>query len=274
VARAHGLAPREPSVLGDGSNVLVHLAPAPVVARIATTTALIRPNEREWLARELEVAHFLASRRAPVVPPSDELPPGPHERDGLFLTFWRFVDHDASRAPEVTEVASTLADLHGALREYPGELPLLDPALDEVDRGLDYLETHGALGAEDLALVRAAHARVRHALEQDSRPRQPLHGDAHVSNVLQTRDGLLWGDFEDTCSGPITWDLACLTGSSALSQEPALSAYGDAPSRPELEFFLEARELQSIMWYAVSAQRFPERRGQAEARVRAWQDQC
>jgi hypothetical protein len=272
VARAHGLAPRNVAVLADSSNVLVHLAPAPVVARVATTTALIRPEPREWLAREIDVADFLASRGAPVVPPSDELPPGPHERDGLFVTFWRFVDHHAGRAPEVTEVAGALADLHGVLREYPGELPLLDPALDEVDRGLAYLEARSALPAEDLALVRAAHARFRRALEHDSRPRQPLHGDAHVSNVLQTGDGPVWSDFEDTCSGPIAWDLACLTGPSALSREPALAAYGDAPPAQELEPFLEARDLQSIVWLALYAERFPERRGRAEARVRALRD--
>jgi hypothetical protein len=194
VARAHGLAPHKPAVLADSSNVLVHLAPAPVVARVATTTALIRPEPREWLAREIDVAGFLASRRAPVVPPSDELPPGPHERDGLFVTFWRFVDHHANRAPEVTEVAGALA----------------------------YLETRSALPAHDLALVRAAHARVRRALEQDSRPRQALHGDA--------------------------------------------------PPGQELEPFLEARDLQSIVWLGLYAERFPERRGRAEARVRALRD--
>jgi hypothetical protein len=264
--------PRKAVVLSDSSNVLVHLAPAPVVARIATTTALIRPEPRDWLAREIDVAGFLASRRAPVVTPSDELPPGPHERDGLFLTFWRFVEQEARRAPEVTEVAAELTDLHRLLREYPGELPVLDPALDEVDRGLAYLETREALSAEDLALMRAAHARVRVRLEQNSRPRQALHGDAHVSNVLRTRDGLVWSDFEDVCSGPIAWDLACLTGPSGLSQEPALAAYGDAPSAREIDPFLEARDLQGIMWLAVSAQRFPELRERAEARVRAWCD--
>ena len=31
-----------PEVIADGSNVLVHLVPAPVVARVATTTALVR----------------------------------------------------------------------------------------------------------------------------------------------------------------------------------------------------------------------------------------
>ena len=39
---AHGLPVAEPVVLKDGSNLLVHLHPAPVVVRVATFTAFIR----------------------------------------------------------------------------------------------------------------------------------------------------------------------------------------------------------------------------------------
>lgn len=76
VAKAHGLACKEPIVLADRSNVIVHLSPAPVVARVATTTALVRPEAGAWLEREITVAGFLAERGVAVVPPSDELPPG------------------------------------------------------------------------------------------------------------------------------------------------------------------------------------------------------
>jgi aminoglycoside phosphotransferase (APT) family kinase protein len=248
--------------------VLVHLAPAPVVARVATTTALVRPQPGEWLARELDVAGFLAERGAPVVAPSDELPAGPHEHAGLFMTFWRFLEHDPVRTPEVTEVAAALAELHAELRAYPRELPVLVPALDEVSRGIAFLEERQALSADDLEFVRDSHARVQCALERSPSPMQPLHGDAHMSNVLHTPDGLVWSDFEDACAGPVDWDLACLTAVSSLVAEPVLGAYGGG-SLTRLEPFLEARELQTVVWLALYAQRFPERRGRAEAKVRA-----
>ena len=38
VAVAHGIAVDEPRVLHDGANVVVHLQPAPLVARVATLT--------------------------------------------------------------------------------------------------------------------------------------------------------------------------------------------------------------------------------------------
>ena len=186
VARAEGLRPGEPVILADSSNLIVHLAPAPVVARVATTTALIRPDPGVWLTRELDVAGFLAGKGAPVVAPSDELPPGPHEHDGLHLTFWRFVEH-LETTPDLTDVTRSLADLHEVLRDYPGELPFLAPALEDVERGLDYLEAHAPIATEDLELLRSMHARVVAAIAGIAEEGQALHGDAHAGNVLVTK---------------------------------------------------------------------------------------
>jgi hypothetical protein len=54
VAARQGVEVREPRVLSDGSNLLVRLAPAPVVARVATSTANVRAGGvRDWLARDV-----------------------------------------------------------------------------------------------------------------------------------------------------------------------------------------------------------------------------
>jgi hypothetical protein len=66
------------TVLKDGSNLLVHLAPAPVVLRVATFTALIRGDGLPWLEREVSLVSYLADVGASVMPPSDLVPPGPH----------------------------------------------------------------------------------------------------------------------------------------------------------------------------------------------------
>jgi Phosphotransferase enzyme family len=55
VAREHGLRIDEPRVLKDAHNLVVHLAPAPVVVRVGTFMAQLRPGirEREHVASEL-----------------------------------------------------------------------------------------------------------------------------------------------------------------------------------------------------------------------------
>src|SRR4029079_5620140 len=87
VGAAHGLRSTDPVILRDQLNVLVHLRPAPVVARVAGTIRWARPGT-DWQGRELAVAVFLAGAGAPVVGPSDEVPPGPHEHEGRVLSFW------------------------------------------------------------------------------------------------------------------------------------------------------------------------------------------
>jgi hypothetical protein len=82
VAREYGVACREAVRLAAGSNVLVHLKPASVVARVMTGTAVLHDDVEQWLAREVAVAAFVAERSDLVVPPTDILPPGPHEQDG------------------------------------------------------------------------------------------------------------------------------------------------------------------------------------------------
>jgi hypothetical protein len=286
VARSHGLRVTAPAVLADRSNLLVYLRPAPVVARVATTTALLRPDVHRWFARELAVAAFLSERGVGVVPPSRELPPGPHEHDGLAVTFWQHVEPDPGRAPSAAEAGEALRQLHRALREFPAgpagsagpgetiELPLLISPLVEVPRLLDRIESAGSLPPADLARLRGAHERLAEILVKPSRPVQALHGDAHVRNLLATRDGLLWNDFEDTCRGPVAWDLACFCRWAPWGPEAALAAYGDGdPDLPDLEAlapWLEARELQGASWLLAMSRWFPDRRPRADELLARW----
>ena len=106
VAREHGVACDEAVPIAAGSNVLVHLKPAPVVARVMTGTAVLHDDVEHWLAREVAVGAFLAERTDLVVAPTDILPPGPHERDGLWMTLWKFVAHDAQAPSEDVSAAT------------------------------------------------------------------------------------------------------------------------------------------------------------------------
>ena len=135
VARAHGVACDEAVRIAAGSNVLVHLKPAPVVARVMTGTAVLHDDVEQWLAREVAVGAFLAERTDLVVPPSDILPPGPYEQDGLWMTLWKFVPHDEQAPPpEPWELGRSLRELHTALADFPGDLAPLSEIRDWLER--------------------------------------------------------------------------------------------------------------------------------------------
>jgi len=262
VAGAFGLRCDEPDLLADGSNVIVRLKPAPVVARVATTTGLVRKPAERWLTLDLDLAGFLAGRNFPVVPPSAQLPAGPHLHDGLALTFWEFVEHDRGYTATASDTGPHLRELHVELRSYPGELRYLSP-FTEIPQWLDEVERWHALSDADLATLRRGYFEVAAQIDSLGLTEQPLHGDAHKKNVLKTSRGLVWTDFEDACRGPIEWDLACYVRTSGEDRLTALASYGGDFDLERLKPFFAARDLQGAVWGAILSTRFPDRRGRA-----------
>lgn len=149
-----GLEITEGKVLYELFSVVVHLAPAPVVARIPTV--LPHTTTLEDLARrqqqELDVAQWLHDQGTPVIPPSPQVPRKPVQRDGFSITFWPFTDEDKSTEPDYVRNSELTADLHKALRDYPGELDFLSSAEPRfVREGLDRLEGQDIVDPADLA---------------------------------------------------------------------------------------------------------------------------
>jgi hypothetical protein len=84
---------------------------------------------------------------------------------------------------------------------------------------------------------------------------------------LWSREGPLWTDLENVCSGPVEYDLACLSWRGQPGTAEALAAYGTHDERlcdqlePVLALFLAA-------WTVVVVTRAPTPEGAEEARRR------
>ena len=258
VARDHGVACDEAVRIAAGSNALVHLRPSPVVARVMTGTAILHDDPEQWLTREVAVGTFLAERTELAVPPSDLLPPGPHERDGMWMTMWRFVPHDANApSPDPRELGRSLRALHEALAGFTGDLAPLSGIRDWLAGLLAQLRPSPAPTETDIESLRSQLDALTPAVFESSLPAQALHGDASIGNLLRTGDRLLWNDLEDVCSGPVQWDVAGLVASAsdrghgAEFTDELLTAYGEVEG---MEPFLDAHALYAAVWRAyVSA---------------------
>jgi Ser/Thr protein kinase RdoA (MazF antagonist) len=115
--------------------------------------------------------------------------------------------------------------------------------------------------------LRTRHAEIRAGLDQVDGAAMVLHGDAHGGNLLAGPGGWSWIDLEETCHGPLAWDLAVLAGAygTAIDEsQAALDAYAAASDRPvpgpgALARFARARDLEAAVWALGMAHQYPER---------------
>jgi Ser/Thr protein kinase RdoA (MazF antagonist) len=267
VAASFGVTCTEPVILSDGANVVVHLSPSPVVAKVAAMTTLVRPDAAGWLQRELDVCSFLVGENADVVAPSAEIPATTHAAGGHVMSFWRYLPPAGRALPDESAIGSMLRDLHAALRGYPGALPLLAP-LGDIPAFLARPGTR--LGAADRAMLGSAFARLTAELDPGSCAVQALHGDAGGGNLMAAGSGWRWHDFEDTCAGPLAWDLAASTASRRGNPARILRAYGAPVDAAQLAVCQQLRRLHLTVWYALYAERFPGHRQRAAELLGAW----
>jgi hypothetical protein len=275
VAAGLGVSSFEPVVLADGANVIVHLRPSPVVAKVAASTTAVRLETDAWLQRELNVVEFLAAAGVPVMTPSPEMPATTYHGDGHVMSFWRYLRSAGGEVPPEATIGSMLRDLHATLRSYPGTLPVLAP-LNDIPAFL--ARPQSQLSAGEAGALSAAYARLTaeldqildQILDQTSPAVQVLHGDAGPGNLMNTDTGWVWHDFEDTCAGPVGWDLAASTASRRLDRSRILAAYGAPVDPGQLAVCEQLRWLHLTIWYNLYAERLPDLRPRAAQLLAQW----
>lgn len=253
-AARHGLTCDRCEILQDGHTLVLRLSES-LVARVVTDCDGPRQGG-EWFARESAVACHLAKAGAPVIPMHPAIPPGPHEHLGYTLNFWQFVTIlDMEPAPE--EIGKTLFQCHEILRGFDGPLPELG-ILEETMVLLEQATPSGMLNANDITLLKEKLSRSLDALK--GFPMQALHGDAHAGNLMETAQGILWTDWEDSFFGPVEWDLASIIWNArfldhdSATADAILRSYQQAGGRiheAALHHSQIARAAVMSAWYPI-----------------------
>jgi len=279
LGRRLGLPVGEPVVLSDLANTVVHLAPTPVVARVAAFTALARPHPERALGREVALSRWLAARGAAVLPPTTVVDAGPHDADGWSVSLWPHLPLPADgsgvagAAPEL--VGTALAALHDAAAGYPAhELPGLAETVTDSGR---CLEVGGDwLPADVLAALAQGHeeAAATAAAVDAGTGRRALHGDAHPGNLLLLGGAAIWCDLEEAVTGPVEWDLAVMRRSRRHDGEAAVRAWSAASGvRPDadlLDSLQRVRDWQALAWTVLYASVRPALREQVGPDAAEW----
>ena len=218
VAREVGVDSPAPVILADAHNTIVWLAPAPVVAKVATSP--VGPAAKR-LEREITVADHAASEGAPIARPSPLFEPRLYRSDSLAMTFWVHVEHDPAGKLDPQQAAGALGAVHEALLDFDGDLPDYTDRLREAGTLLADDAATPTLQAEDRSFMQRAHALLSGRLSRINPSSQPLHGEPHRGNILVTPERVVLVDLEAACRGPREWDAGFLP-EDARALVPAL----------------------------------------------------
>ena len=129
-------------------------------------------------------------------------------RDGFAITLWTYYEPVASSEIAPAEYAQVLVRLHAGLRQIEVSAPHFTDRVAEARRLVADRGQTPELAGADRELLGNTLSRLSAAISKHDTAEQLLHGEPHLGNLLRTREGLLFIDFETCCRGPVEFDIA------------------------------------------------------------------
>jgi aminoglycoside phosphotransferase (APT) family kinase protein len=200
-ASALGLAIDDAIVLHDSNKLTARLLPCDVVARVA-------PIAHQVARFEIELAQRLAGTGSPVAVPDPRAEPRAYESDGFVVTLWTYYKPAMPREVSPADYANALEQLHAGMRKLDLRTPHFTDRVEEAQHLVETTHLTPDLADADRKLLITTLRSRRQAIVHRGAAEQLLHGEPHPGNVLSTKSGLLFIDFETCCRGPVEFDLA------------------------------------------------------------------
>jgi aminoglycoside phosphotransferase (APT) family kinase protein len=254
IAPALGLPVDDVIVLHDSNALTARLLPCDIVARVA-------PIAHQDAQFEIELARRLAETQSPVAAPEPRAEPRVYERDGFVVTLWTYYEPVTPRELSPADYANALERLHAGMRQLDVRTPHFTERAEEAQRLVESGNLTPDLADADRGLLITTLRSRRRAIVDRGAAEQLLHGEPHPGNVLSTKSGLLFIDFETCCRGPVEFDLAHVP-------EDVSECYAAADE----DLLLECRGLVLAMvaaWRLDPGDQFPDRQRAARALLSA-----
>jgi Phosphotransferase enzyme family len=190
-------------VLQDSNKLTLRLLPCDVLARVA-------PVEHQVAQFEIEIAQRLAGSGSPVAALELRVDSRVYERAGFAVTLWTYYEPATPREASPADYASALERLHAGLRKLDVPAPHFTDRVEQAQQLVASRDRTPALAEADRELLGGTLRSLRRAIGLRGAAEQLLHGEPHPGNLLATKNGLLFIDFETCCRGPVEFDLAHL----------------------------------------------------------------
>ena len=205
VASAAGLAVDDAVVLNDSNRLVVRLTPCDMVARVTPMTH--HAGHHMSAEREVELVKRLAQAGSPVAALDARVEPRVFVHNGFKVSLWTYFEPVESRILPAG-YALALERLHAGLRQIDFTSPHVMDRIAAVQQDVASRDVTPDLADTDRALLASMLRDLKRPIVSRRVPEQLLHGEPHRWNVLNTKNGPLFTDFENTAHGPVEYDLA------------------------------------------------------------------
>ncbi|MDT7765187.1 MAG: hypothetical protein QOC63_4607 [Mycobacterium sp.] len=189
-------------VLSDSNRLVIRLTPCDTVARVTPMTHFASAE------REVELVRRLAQMDSPVAPLDPRVEPRVFVHDGFKIAMWAYFEPVQSRMLPPAEYAQALARLHAGLRRIEVTTPHFMDRVAATQRDVASRDVTPDLADTDRALLANTLHDLGRSIVNRCGAEQLLHGEPHPFNILNTKNGPLFIDFENTARGPVEYDLA------------------------------------------------------------------
>lgn len=202
IASAFDLTVDDVIVLHDSNRLTLRLMPSDIVAQVA-------PMAYQASAEfEVELAHLLAESDSPVAALEPRVEPRVYVRDGFVINVWTYYEPVSPREVAPADYAHALDRLHAGMRKLDVAAPHFTDRVAEAQHLVASRDHTPALADADRELLSNTLRGLRRAICDRGGAEQLLHGEPHPANLLRTKNGLLFIDFETCCRGPVEFDIA------------------------------------------------------------------
>ena len=201
-ASALDLSVEDATVLNDSNRLVLRLMPCDVVARVA-------PMAYQASAETaVELAQRLAETDSPVAALEPRVEPRVYVRDGFVIDMWTYYEHVPSRELPPADYAQALERLHAGMRKIAVTTPHFMDRVADNQQDVASRDVTPELPDADRELLANTLRSLRRSIVARGAAEQLLHGEPHPWNVLSTKNGPLFIDFENSVRGPVEFDLA------------------------------------------------------------------
>jgi hypothetical protein len=204
-------------VLNDSNRLVLRLLPCDVVARVAPIAYQAIGVYSQWAdyqARaetEVELVHRLAGTDSPVAVLDPRVEPRVYVRDDFVIDMWTYFEPVQSEVPPA-DYAYALERLHAAMRQIDLTTPHFTERVADSQHWVASRDVTPELTDADRTLLADTLGNLRRSIVDRGAAEQVLHGEPHQWNLLNTRHGPLFIDFENCVRGPVEFDLAWVPG--------------------------------------------------------------